>query len=64
LELSIKDKQTKHKTMEAFIKDIERRTLVLTEFDEKLWAAVMVNVTVFADGRMVFTFKDGTEIEL
>jgi site-specific DNA recombinase len=63
LELSIKEKQAKYKTMEMFIKDIEDRTLVLTEFDEKLWTAVVDRVIVSKDGEMVFKFKDGTEIE-
>jgi len=37
--------------------------LVLEEFDEKLWAVAVEKVTVKPDGRLVFAFKDGTEIE-
>lgn len=36
---------------------------VLTEFDEKLWLAVIDKVTVHANGRMSFRFRSGTEID-
>jgi len=35
---------------------------VLTEFDEKLWTAAVDWVTVMLDDRLVFRFKDGTEM--
>lgn len=35
----------------------------LSEFDEKLWLTVIDTVTVHADGRMIFKFQGGTEIE-
>ncbi len=56
------EKLNKFKIIEAFIKYIENRPLVLTEFDEKIWMAVVDKVTVLADKKMVFSFKDGTEI--
>ena len=31
------------------------------EFDEKLWHAVVDRVTVYNDGRLVFTFTNGSE---
>jgi hypothetical protein len=49
--------------LEAFIKDIETRPLVVDDFDEKLWLATVNKVTVLSDGKLVFCFKDGTEIE-
>ena len=36
---------------------------VLTEFDEKLWLAVIDKVTVHTNGRMTFRFRSGTEID-
>jgi site-specific DNA recombinase len=53
----------KGKLLEHFIRDIETRPLLLEEFDEKLWTAVIDKVTVGSDGMMVFCFKDGIEIE-
>ena len=32
------------------------------EFDEKLWHAVVDRVTVYNDGRLVYSLKDGSEI--
>ena len=36
---------------------------VITEFDEKLWASSIDRVTVTLEDRLVFQFRDGTEIE-
>jgi len=36
---------------------------VLTEFNAKLWTATIRSVTVYADGRMVFHFLTGVDIE-
>ena len=35
-----------------------------TEFDEKLWLTIIDTVTVHADGRMIFKFQGGTEIDV
>lgn len=47
----------------GFILELSKCKELLTEFDEKLWVAAVDKVTVFQDGRLVFSFKDGTEIE-
>ncbi|NLX03493.1 MAG: hypothetical protein GXY40_13360 [Syntrophomonadaceae bacterium] len=43
--------------------NIETRPLIIEEFDEKLWLAIVDKVTVLPDGGFMFTFKDGTDIE-
>jgi hypothetical protein len=53
----------KAKLLEKFIHGIRTRPLVLEEFDEKLWIAVIDKVKVLSDGRMQFYFKDGTCVE-
>lgn len=63
LETQRQERQGKLGVLEAFIRDIEKRPLVLTEFDEKLWIAIVDKATVLPDGRLVFTFKDSTYIE-
>ena len=35
----------------------------MTEWNDMLWMLLIDKVTVFADGKMIFLFKDGTEIE-
>lgn len=63
LEMLKRERQNKLLTLETFIKGIESRPLILEEFDDKLWAVAVENVKVTQDGRLVFSFKDGTEIE-
>jgi DNA invertase Pin-like site-specific DNA recombinase len=63
LEMLKRERQNKLLTLETFIKGIESRPLILEEFDDKLWAVAIENVKVTQDGRLVFSFKDGTEIE-
>ncbi|MBS3985591.1 MAG: hypothetical protein KGZ66_08285 [Selenomonadales bacterium] len=58
-----RERQTKFLVLEGFIQGIERRPLVLEEFDEKLWTVAVETVRVMPDGRLMFSFKDGTEIE-
>jgi len=48
---------------DTFIKGIETRPLILEEFDDKLWAVTVDKVKVMPDGRLVFNFKDGANIE-
>lgn len=48
----------------GFILELSRCKELLTEFDEQLWIAAVDKVTVFKDGRLLFAFKDGTEIEV
>ena len=46
----------------AFMFEVQEMD-VLTEFDEKLWLAVIDTVTVHTDGRMTFKFQGGTKTE-
>ena len=36
----------------------------LTEFDEKLWLLLVEKATVGTDGKLTFTLRNGTEIEV
>lgn len=58
-----RERQSKFLMLEGFIQGIEARPLVLEEFDEKLWTMAVETVRVMPDGRMMFGFRDGTEIE-
>ena len=48
----------------GFILELSKCKELLAEFDEKLWVAIIDKVTVFQDGRLMFVFKDRTEIEV
>ncbi|MBQ7574401.1 MAG: recombinase family protein [Clostridia bacterium] len=64
---SLRDKKEKrnrqYKAIEAFMFEIMEREEPLNIFDAKLWIATIDTVTVYRDGRMVFKFKTGAEIE-
>ena len=62
MEATKRERIGKAKTIDGFIKDIKSRPLVITEFDEKLWLAVIDTVMVAQDGTMTFKFKNGSEI--
>ena len=49
--------------MSSFIRTLESTEETLTYFDDEIWRVVIEKVTVFHDGRMVFQFVDGTEVE-
>ena len=52
----------KAKALDRFVREVVNRPLVLEAFDEKLWLAVVDQVTVGVDGEMVFRFRNGTNI--
>ncbi len=62
LETAKRERLAKSKTLDIFIRDIEKRPLALTEWDETLWLTVIDSVTVATDGEMIFKFRNGSEI--
>jgi len=62
LEAVKRERLGKGKIIEGFIKDIESPPLAIAEFDEKLWLALIDQVTVDRDGIMTFRFKNGAEV--
>ncbi|MDD4803120.1 MAG: recombinase family protein [Syntrophomonas sp.] len=63
LEAQRRERQNKLIILDKYIKEIESRPLVIEEFDDKLWMASVDKVTVTPEGKLIFCFKDGTEIE-
>ena len=55
--------QGRAEVMTAFIKGLEERIEPIDFFDESVWKLTIDKVTIFHDGRMIFQFVDGTEIE-
>jgi hypothetical protein len=60
LESTKREWQSKRRALDAYIREIESRDTAIAEFDERLWAAAVEQVTVGKDGEMTFLFKDGT----
>ncbi len=57
------EREAKGKAIEMFINEIQTRK-ALTDFDERLWLAVINKVTIHADGGMTFTFQSGIRIKI
>ena len=62
LEATKRERLGQAKTIEVFIKDVESRPLVISEFDEKLWLAVIDTATVAQDSTITFWFRNGSEV--
>ncbi|WP_023975759.1 hypothetical protein [Clostridium beijerinckii] len=57
------ERSAKHENINTFIKELEQRERVITEFDEELWKGTIENVVVKAKDKILFKFKDGMESE-
>ena len=57
-------KQDRDRELRLFIESIKKQPLVLEVWNERLWVGLLEKATVFHDGRMVFEFKNGAEIEV
>jgi site-specific DNA recombinase len=64
LEDQRRNRQNKSLVLDGFIQEIETRPLVIDEFDEKLWLAVIDKVIIHDANDIHFTFRDGTSINV
>ena len=60
---TIIEKQSKRDEVEDFIHEFEKQEL-MTEFDKNVWLSMVDYLTVHYDGKVEFTFLDGSQIEL
>lgn len=58
------ERTAKRAKMRLFIGELEKQDTLVEEFDEELWYATVDCVTVHEDKRMVFTFRDGEQVEI
>ncbi len=56
------DRIAKRNTINRFLKELEQRDELLTEFDNCLWLTVVDRVTVHQDGSLTFRFYNEAEI--
>ena len=56
-------RQSRAEFLQKFYSRIESVTGTIDFFDAALWRTLIEKATVHSDGRIVFTFLDGTEIE-
>ena len=62
LDADIKQKVSRDREIRLFISTLHKQPLILETWNERLWIVLLEKCTVCHDGRMVFLFKDGTEI--
>ncbi|MFM1514532.1 recombinase family protein [Helcococcus ovis] len=60
---AIIEKQSNRDEVEDFIKELEKQEL-MTEFDKNVWLSLVDCLTMHHDGRIEFTFLDGSQVEL
>ena len=59
----ISDIQDRRGTMEDFLRILKQQDGEITAFNEKLWCGLLDHATVYADGRLTFTIKNGSTFE-
>ena len=60
---SIVEKQSKRDEVEDFINELEEHEL-MTKFDKNVWLSMIDFLMVYHDGKIEFTFLDGSQVEL
>ena len=63
LEQQREERMAKSEAIGGFMFELSERDEVITVFDDRLWLTIVDKVTVHNDGRLVFKFQNGTEIE-
>lgn len=58
------ERTAKRVNIMRFLKMLVKQGDLVTEFDEELWYITVESVTVYADQRLLFTFRDGSEISI
>ena len=58
-----RQRQAKADLIGRFMFTVHKREVGIGEFDNTLWLAAVQKATAYHDGRLVFTFQNGMEIE-
>ena len=59
----ISDMKSRKAAMEDFLKLLKKQEDEVTVFSDGLWTGLLDYATVYADGRLTFTFKNGSTFE-
>lgn len=58
------ERTAKRVKIKLFMEQLNARDMLVEVFDEELWYSTVDFVTVYVDKRLVFTFRDGRQVEL
>ena len=54
----------RNRELRIFIESLKQQPLIVEAWDETLWLSLLDTATVYADGSIIFLFKNGTEINV
>ena len=58
------ERTAKRVKIKLFMEQLNARDMLVEVFDEELWYSTVDFVTVYVDKRLVFTFRDGRQVEI
>ena len=58
------ERTAKRVKIQMFMDKLKDYSDLVLEFDEELWYSTVDHVTVYEDKRMVFTFRDGKQVDI
>lgn len=58
-----RQRQSKNHTLQSFIRNMHDNREFMDTFDNRIWMTLVDRVTILPDGKVIFRFKDGTQIE-
>jgi len=64
LEDAKRQKQHKSRLLGTFIRNLATAPLALTEFNEPLWMTAVDSVKVLTTGKLIFSFRNGIDVEV
>ena len=56
--------EVKKRELDNFIKSIAEMPKVVAEFDNSIWGAIVDHITVYKQGEISFTLRDGSEVKV
>jgi mannitol/fructose-specific phosphotransferase system IIA component (Ntr-type) len=59
-----KELLSRKELLEGMAAEIKKNGITVSEFDEKLWRLMVESVEVDENGKLVFTLRNGMEIEV
>lgn len=64
LETQRLERTAKRVKIKMFMEQLTARDTLVSEFDEELWYTTVESVTVYENKAMIFTFRDGRQVEI
>ena len=63
LQENLSERVAKRERIEIYLKELSRAENLVTSFDDGLWNTMVDTLTIYSKERIVFRFRDGSEIE-